>query len=92
MKILLPAGLIGDKTGMVKKTEHQWKPPAPLVKTGGENFMKMHIQPQTLQPQVTATAQPRGGQPVNWSGGMHAGHFPVQPTMIQQVSDLTRPT
>jgi hypothetical protein len=84
--------LIGDKTGMVKKAEHQWKPPAPLVKTGGEKFMKLQIQPQTLQPHATATAQPRGGQPANWSGGMHAGHFPVQPTMIQQVCDLTRPT
>jgi hypothetical protein len=75
---------IGNKTGMTKKTEHQWRPPAPSVKTGGEKFMKMQMQPKTLGP-----TQPRaqGGQPANWSGvsgGMQAGHFPMQPPMMQQ--------
>lgn len=77
----------GDKTGMVKKTEHQWKPSAPSVRTGGEHFMKMQIQPKTLQPHTTQTGQPAGGQPANWSGasgGMYAGHFPAQPMMMQQ--------
>jgi hypothetical protein len=70
-----------DKTGMIKKTEHQWKPTAPSVKTGGESFMKMQILPKTLQPHQPPPAQPQGGgQPANWSGAMHAGHFPVQLT------------
>lgn len=72
----------GSKTGMAKKTEHQWKPPAPTVKTGGENFMKMQIQPKTLQP-GQPQSQPRG-QPANWSGGLQAGHFPLQPSMMPQ--------
>ena len=39
------------------RTEHQWGPSLPTVKTGGENFMKMQIQPKTLQPM-----QVRGGR------------------------------
>ena len=38
----------------------------------------------SLPPFSQPPSQPQGGQPANWSGAMHAGHFPLQPTMIQQ--------
>jgi len=82
----LSVELSATRTGLTKKTEHQWKPSSDPVKTGGPNWQRQQIQPKTLPPQQQQL--PRGGTAVDWSRGLYGGHFPVQPQpqpmMVQQ--------
>lgn len=63
------------RTGLTVKTEHQWKPSAPSVKTGGPNWQPQQIQPKTLVPGPQPAAS-KGGAPADWNAGMYSGYFP----------------
>lgn len=50
------------------------------MKTGGPNWQRQNLQPSTLQPMEQAAKS------ANWSGGMQAGHFPINPMQSQPVT------
>lgn len=60
----------------VFRTDHQWNAPKESVKTGGPNWQKQNLQSATIPPVQQSKA-------ANWSSGMQAGHFPVNPMQSQ---------
>ena len=58
------------------RTDHQWTAPKESVKTGGPNWQKQTLQASTIPPGPSM----QHGKSADWSGGMQAGHFPMQPS------------